>query len=258
MASAPPAYDNELLQVHLELAAARLPGPDYYTVLRWIHQILKPQTYVEIGVRQGESLRAALAKTRCIAVDPLPALTGDFPPDTRVFPMTSDRFFESQDLRKLLAAPTFSLAFIDGLHLFEQALMDFVHLEPFAGRRSIILLHDCLPLDRVTSERVRTTHFYSGDVWKLPMCLMKHAKKLRMATIRTAPTGLCLGSNFDPASRALNGPSTDYLNEYLALGFADYQRNADGMPPTFANSFEAVSACIAYLLDGSARGGPEP
>ena len=112
--------------------------------------------------------------------------------------MTSDSFFNTYDLAQVLRTPYFSLAFIDGLHLFEQALRDFIHLERFASHKSIILLHDCLPLDRATSDRIRTTHFYSGDVWKLPMCLKKHAQNLRIATIRTRPTGLCLVSHFDP------------------------------------------------------------
>ena len=34
-------------------------GPDYYEVLERIHSLLKPRTYVEIGVRQGHSFRLA-------------------------------------------------------------------------------------------------------------------------------------------------------------------------------------------------------
>src|SRR5208283_2381968 len=59
----PSEYDDELLKVHLQQASDALPGPDYYTVLRWIHEVLRPANYVEIGVRQGDSLRAALPDT---------------------------------------------------------------------------------------------------------------------------------------------------------------------------------------------------
>jgi Methyltransferase domain len=258
VASTPPEYDDELLRLHLEEAAAALPGPDYYTVLRWIHQLVQPTTYVEIGVRQGESLRAALPDTRCVAVDPTPALTGALPSDTRVFPMTSDSFFDTHNLAEIIDSPHFSLAFIDGLHLFEQALRDFIHLERFADRKSIILLHDCLPLDRVTSERTRTTHFYSGDVWKLTMCLKTHGQTLRMATIRTGPTGLCLVSNFDPNHPGLPERYDAYLTEFLPLGFDDYRKHPERMPDMYANSFEAVRDCLAYLMTGVSRGGPSP
>ena len=139
-------YDDALRDIHVAQASSALPGPDYYTVLGWVHQILRPETYVEIGIRHGDSLRAALPETKCVGIDPEPAIEGPLPPDTRVFAMTSDEFFGSHDLAEVLGAENFSLAFIDGLHLFEQALLDFIHLERFAARQSIVMIHDSLPL----------------------------------------------------------------------------------------------------------------
>ena len=46
-------FDDALLQQHLALATRRMPGPDYYTVLRWIHEILRPPNYIEIGDRKS-------------------------------------------------------------------------------------------------------------------------------------------------------------------------------------------------------------
>lgn len=255
----PPEYDDELLKVHLQQASKALPGPDYYTVLRWIHEILKPASYVEIGVRQGDSLRTALPDTTCIAVDPLPALVGPLPARTQVLPITSDTFFKSYDLSVLLGAPHYSLAFIDGLHLFEQTLLDFIHLERLASHSSIIMLHDCLPLDRVTAERVRTTHFYSGDVWKLPMCLTVHRPDLRLVTIRTAPTGLCLVGRLDPTSNLLEKGYTGYLAEYTPLDFDYYKDHPEQMPENIPNTFAAVSSWIGSLLqETGSGGGPKP
>ena len=241
-------YDDELLQVHLQQSSEALPGPDYYAVLRWIHEILLPTNYVEIGVRQGDSLRAALPDTTCIAIDPLPNLTGILPPRTHVLPITSDAFFKSYKLSDLLGTPEFSLAFIDGLHLFEQVLRDFINLEKLAGRSSIIILHDCLPLDRVTSERVRTTHFYSGDVWKLPMCLKVHRPDLRMVTIRTPPTGLCLVGRLDPGNDGLVRNYDEYVAEYTPLDFDYCRDHPEQMPENIPNSFTAVSGWIDSLI----------
>jgi hypothetical protein len=255
----PSEYDQELLKVHLRQASDALPGPDYYTVLRWIHEILRPSNYVEIGVRQGDSLRAALPDSTCIAVDPTPALVGPLPPRTRLLPITSDTFFKSYDLCGLLGVSHFSLAFIDGLHLFEQALLDFIHLEKLARHSSIVMLHDCLPLDRITSERTRTTHFYSGDVWKLPMCLTVHRPDLRAVTIRTAPTGLCLVSRMDPSSSLLDRHYAEYVAEYTPLDFDYYRDNPEQMPESIPNTFAAVRSWIGSLLqETESGGGPKP
>ena len=254
------AFDDALLQEHLTLAASRMPGPDYYAVLRWIHEILRPANYIEIGIRKGDSLRLALPETTCVGMDPEPDIQAPLPPNTRVFRMSSDAFFANQEvphvsrfsrpgsfLSELLNSPTFDLAFIDGLHLFEQALRDFINLEKFTSPQSVVMLHDCLPLDAVTADRTRTTHFYSGDVWKLTMCLKVHRPDLRMKMIRTGPTGLCLVSNLDSSSTALDSNYRSLLDEFIGLGFEDFQRRERDMPASVGNTREEVAACLAWL-----------
>jgi predicted O-methyltransferase YrrM len=254
-------FDDALLQEHLALAASRMPGPDYYAVLRWIHEILRPANYVEIGIRKADSLRLASAETICFGIDPEPDIQAALPPNMRVFRMTSDAFFADYGvpqvsrlsrpgdfLPDLLHSPTFDLAFIDGLHLFEQALRDFINLEKFASPQSIVLLHDCLPLDAVTSDRTRTTHFYSGDVWKLTMCLNIHRPDLKMKMIRTGPTGLCLVSNLDSRSKVLDFNYQRYLTEFVGLSFDNFQRRQHDMPASVGNTREEVAAGIVDLL----------
>ncbi len=241
------AFDDAVLQEHLALAASEMPGPDYYAVLRWIHEILRPANYIEIGIRKGDSLRLALPETLCVGIDPEPDIRTPFS-NMRVFRMSSDVFFVEEDLPSLLHSPTLALGFIDGLHLFEQALRDFINLEKFASPQSVVMLHDCLPLDAVTADRTRTTHFYSGDVWKLTMCLKVHRPDLKMKMIRTGPSGLCVVSNLDSGSNVLDSNYQRYLDEFIGLGFDDFQRRQHDMPASVANTREEVAACFAEIL----------
>jgi predicted O-methyltransferase YrrM len=244
-----PAWSEDpLLESHLAQAARSLPGPDYYAVLGWIHTILRPATYVEIGIRQGGSLRAALPETLCLAVDPAPDLAHPAPANWQVFPVTSDEFFERRDLARVFGGRPFDLAFIDGLHLFEQALRDFVHLERWAGPDSLIMIHDCLPLDQVTSQPNRTTHFYSGDVWKVAACLRQQRPNLHMTSIRTAPTGLCLVAGLDPSSTLLERTLASQVSRYGALDYAYYRGHPETMPQTIENTFDAVEGWLQRVL----------
>jgi hypothetical protein len=237
-------YDDELLKLHLARAAESLPGPDYYTVLRWIHKFIKPANYIEIGIRQGDSLRCAEPETLCIGIDPVPDIRDDLPATTRIFPMTSKTFFESQNLPAILGMSVFSLAFIDGLHLFEQVLQDFINLEKFSSPQSILMLHDCLPLDAVTASRTRTSHFYSGDIWKLALCLKRARPDLNIRTIRAWPTGLCLVTGLDRCSNVLSDGFDRFVDEYVPLTFEDYRRRSAEMPQTIESSYEAVTALM--------------
>jgi len=225
------------------MAAAALPGPQYREVLRWIHELLQPPTYIEIGVWKGDSLRIAGDQTTCLGIDPHP-LIEERSPRTRVFAMTSDEFFERESLPSLLSGPHFALAFIDGMHVWEQALRDFLHLELYAGAGSVILIHDCIPLDEATSERTRSTGFYTGDVWKLPLCLRENRPDLRIAIVRTAPTGLCLVTNLDPANRVLTSRYQGLVDGYTPLIYADYEASLDRMPPSVPNKREAIATWL--------------
>src|SRR5262249_16746885 len=153
------ARSEALLAQQLEESRRRLPGPAYYHVLKWIHEVLEPANYVEIGVRRGFSLLQALPDTRCIGVDPAPSIEEQHPNAT-IYQLTSDEFFARHDLSNLLGGPV-ELAFIDGLHLFEQVLRDFVNLERHCTAGTVIILHDCIPFDAVTASREQTTSFYS-------------------------------------------------------------------------------------------------
>ena len=232
---------------HLRQAKQALPGPVYLAVLVWIHRALQPSSYVEIGVSEGESLRAAQPGTACVGIDPAPRLDKPIAAATRVFDVASDEFFATYHLPAVLGRDCFSLAFIDGLHLFEQALRDFIHLERFAGPDSVMLLHDCLPLDAATSARTRTTEFYSGDVWKLTLCLRDMRPRLRMTIVPTAPTGLCIVSGLDPASRVLERDYDDCVARYAGLTFDDYQARRAQMPPSIPNTKMAVTSYVAGL-----------
>jgi Methyltransferase domain len=219
-------------------AMRRLPGPPYYNVLRWIHEILRPANYVEIGVQEGLSLCQALDGTPCIGVDPKPVIPRALPA-TRIYELTSDEFFAQYDLSDLLGGQM-ELAFIDGLHLFEQVLRDFLHLESHSGPRAVILLHDCLPFDEATSSRERTTDFYSGDVWKAALALRRTRPELEMTTVRTAPTGLCMVSGLDATSRRLEEELPEIVATHRDLDFGYYSAHREEMPPDIPSEEGAV------------------
>ena len=176
-------------------------------MLKWIHDFLKPANYVEIGIKRGVSLDQARRDTpRIIGIDPTPSVLPVIArkphvANAQIYELTSDEFFERYDLTELLGGPVV-LAFIDGLHLFEQVLRDFANLEKHSDDRTVILLHDCIPFNAETATRERTTDFYSGDVWKAPLALRRHRPDLEMVTVRTAPTGLCLVTGLDPSNRS--------------------------------------------------------
>lgn len=179
----------------LERTAGTLP---YMDVLAATHCELSPRLYVEIGVRNGRSL--SLARDRAIGIDPAPDITVDLHKDTEVVQRTSDAFFDAD-------APgidrPIDLAFIDGMHLSEFALRDFMNLERRMAPWGAIVIDDIFPNHPVQARRERETAVWTGDVWKLLETLRRARRDLHILTFDTRPTGLAVITGLNPANRVL-------------------------------------------------------
>lgn len=198
------AMDNTHKPAHMILVKMLMPGPHYQLVLADIHKWLTPGTYMEIGVSAGQSMSLASAKTKAIGIDPYPKISHNIDAQAKLFPVTSDTFFRNWNLKEQLNGCELDLVFIDGLHTFEQTLRDFINVEKYCEKKTIIVFHDCLPVTKVVAEIERTTRFWCGDVWKIARCLKRYRPDLYMAMVPTAPSGLLFVSNLDNTSQILD------------------------------------------------------
>ena len=213
------ALEADYLHSYMGLAKVRLPGDGYIEIIKKLIALQKPEKYVEIGVEKGAVLGLFDSSVQIVGVDPEPKLD-EVPENVTLYKSLSDDFFAAHDLELLLAG-SFDLAFIDGLHIYEQVLRDFINLEKNAAPDSIIMIHDCLPLDRRTSERQRSTIFWSGDVWKIIPCLKQERPDLSIFTVPTYPAGLCFVTGLDCNSRLLKNNYDAIVEQYSPLDYSD-------------------------------------
>ncbi len=135
---------------------------------------LGSKRYLEIGVRTGETFRDVAIADRT-GVDPrftfdTNELAGE---STRLAECTSDQFFSSEPF-----SPAYDVAFIDGLHTFEQVVRDLSNTLLLTHQRSAIVIDDTLPSDvystipdSESAQRHRkagggNSNAWNGDVFK--------------------------------------------------------------------------------------------
>lgn len=213
-------------------------GDDYLIVLARLHELLKPASYLEIGISRGESLKLAQCDT--LAIDPSFDIHGEAMANKRVcllFRMGSDCFFSKYNPQVLLRGPV-DLAFIDGLHLSEFLLRDFINTERHCRRNSVILLHDCLPTDAYIAERVDDRQrrerlstrpgWWAGDVWKIIPILKKYRPDVALHAFDAPPTGLVAVTNLDPVSNILSDRYFQIVDEFQRVELVNY-----GIPRLF-------------------------
>ena len=239
------AAHGDCVEAHLAWARALMPGADYIDILVNLIDFMEPQSYVEIGVEFGTTLKLVKAPIRAIGIDPEPKIEGILADNISLYSTTSDDFFADNDLNSILGS-LFDLAFIDGLHIFEQVLRDFINFEKYAGPDSLILIHDCLPLDSQTASRTRETQFWSGDVWKIVPCLKSERPDLSLFTIPAYPTGLCLVGGLDSSSNLLAENYDLIVDCYMDLEYDAIEDKAEYFS-LHANDWQRISKTLSTI-----------
>lgn len=233
--------DVHLLDAYIGLASLRFPGDDYIAWLQRFHETLRPEYYLEIGVDEGTTLALARSPTIALGVDPEPRLGAAFQTQTRLFLETSNDFFANDHLPALLGGRQLDLVFIDGLHVFEQSLLDFANAERFCGPSSVVLFHDTVPVDEVTQRPQRQTSFYTGDVWKTVICLKHYRPDLEVFTIATPQTGLTMVLGLDASSSLLYERYDEAVKAFGAMSYAELQGRETEMLNIIPNDWQFVA-----------------
>ena len=163
--------------------------------------MLDPPTYLEIGIRHGDSL--ALARSAGVGIDPAYRLRTELPPGMALFRETSDEYFDRPDPLAPFGGRPVGMGFIDGMHLVENALRDFVNVERHSHWTGAVVFDDIHPRDAQMAARRRKTRLWTGDVYKMVGILARHRPDLICVRVDTRPTGLLLVLGLDPANSVL-------------------------------------------------------
>lgn len=177
-----------------------------------LHKLLTPRVYLEVGVQYGRSLALATGAKQAIGIDPYPQLrpTGN----QTIHAMTSDDFFGytvDPDL-------TVDFAFIDGSHLFEDALRDFINIEQHSHAGTVVVFDDMLPYNDAVGGRQMVPGHWAGDVWKIhPILQWARGHSLAFVLVDTEPTGTMVVWGLDRQNHDLALAYSTVLDSYVDI-----------------------------------------
>jgi hypothetical protein len=210
-----------------------------------------PHCYLEIGVEAGETLQRITFAER-FGVDPEPQFdTAHLPNGIRFFTQTSDEFFD-----QLGPEVKFDLAFIDGLHTFEQTYRDVINSLSHVPRGPILIddtVPDCeasgIPDRALARSRLAELGDYSGrwhgDVWKVVVALKWFHPEIELLTIRDDNCQTIIWR------RETNCDIVKVTTEMLArVNDLTYREVfTEGIPKSFmpVSETEAIASCLDAL-----------
>lgn len=208
--------------------------------------------YLEIGVARGFTLQNVRVNAR-VGVDPSPRFNVARLPHAVTFhAVTSDAYFAS-----LAPSVTFDLAFVDGLHTFEQTWTDLVNV--FAHMPvGAVLIDDTVPTDEVAALRDQdecldrrravgsTDRRWMGDVWKVVVCLERYVPELEFRTIIGSGNEQTLVWRRQPGT-PVSTVTPQELASVASLGYTEVM--GAGVPAAFrpTTEAEAIRECLSVV-----------
>ena len=180
--------------------------------LTQVHATYQPRNYLEVGVNTGKSL--TLSRVPTIAIDPAFRIIWEVNCDLSLVKATSDDFFARPDPVGHFKEKAIDFAFIDGLHVFEFALRDFMNVEKNAAPTSVVVFDDMLPRSIDEAARDQHTSLWAGDVFKVALVLARYRPDLICIPMNTQPTGVLLVLGLDPANTVLHDNYDEIVKEY--------------------------------------------
>lgn len=213
--------------------------PPYLDVLAAIHRRYRPKGYLEVGLRNGWSF--AQATCAAIGIDPEFEIDAELVGRIQLRRTTSDDYFAREDPKRWLRGPI-DLAFIDGMHLAEFALRDFINIERHCAWGSVVIFDDVLPRTPDEAARDRHTQAWTGDVFRVLGILAEHRPDLTLTVLDTDPTGLLLVTGLDPSSTVLD-------EQFDAIVARHVQPDPQSVPDAVLSRTGAVP--VAALFDSA-------
>ena len=218
-------------------------GMDYYLFFQHLVGQRELNWYLEIGCRSGDVLKQVNGK--CIGVDPYFLISQNVMGAKQQLILcqeTSDKFFAGSFIETL--QPQISLAFLDGMHLVEYLLRDFINVEKFMSSEGVVLMHDVLPSNEIQTTRdlEDIPRMWTGDVWKLIPILSRYRPDLDIELIDAYPTGLLSVRNLDPQNTVLSDKYDEIIAEFVDIDILEFgpKEILSGLTPMLPEAYLAM------------------
>ncbi|MCK5211062.1 class I SAM-dependent methyltransferase [Candidatus Parcubacteria bacterium] len=166
-------------------------------VVQRIINKINAKKYLEIGVEFG-TLFFRIKAQKKIAVDPQFKFSLKkkiyklfFERGSKFFEMSSDDFFKGNS--GLFSDQKIDVAFVDGLHTYEQSLRDIENCLDNLENNGVVVVHDCNPLSESAANPSQDeakkmkgwNGKWNGDVWKTIVHLRSMRNDLNIFVLNT-------------------------------------------------------------------------
>jgi hypothetical protein len=155
--------------------------------------------YLEIGLERGLTFEAIVFSKKH-GIEPFPKFRNiESISGSKTYKMNSDTYFRE----KYIEGKVIGIAFIDGLHTFEQTITDFFNVIKYCDNESLIIIDDTVPNDKFSTYRnaeeayraralagLENNYLWHGDVFQVIPNLYETIPGIEIFTVEDLPNPL--------------------------------------------------------------------
>jgi predicted O-methyltransferase YrrM len=156
---------------------------EHPTFIKHLASIYKPNTYVELGLYEGETLR--LVQPYAKRIHGIDMKTNAHIEQLKAFANVQVHICKTDDFFETFHEPI-DMAFIDADHCVESALKDFENILKRLAPNGIVLLHDTDPIEDKLIQPG-----YCGDSYKI-VSILEQREDVNIITLPLAGPGLSM------------------------------------------------------------------
>jgi hypothetical protein len=170
---------------------------DYVQFLALMKRILRPHTYIEVGIGEGATFFSDPVPEFVIGIDPnlqFGATLASRTPNCRgmvIMRSSSDEAFAEFSSHNTLGDHKADMAFVDGLHHSDVVLRDIANCARVSRENALIFVHDVFPGNEAQASRQPIAGAWMGDVYKVVPVIVRLLHWVPTLLIKDiAPSGM--------------------------------------------------------------------
>lgn len=160
---------------------------------------------------------------------------------------TPDKFFATYEISGLTGGRAIDFSVIDGQHLFEHVLRQFINLERSSHPGSVIAIPNVFPQTLKMAQREPQDDGWAGDVYGMILALRTHRPDLTLMAVDVGSTGMLLVTSLDPRNRVLDECFESIVEQHKRIDYADLHGHHESMLGKMPYSGAVLDFLVANL-----------
>lgn len=200
---------------------------NYDELIALLHDALHPDVFFYSTNEARDNVNVGASRSIVVSADAIKAV--ELRNGVTFHCCTPDKFFATYEISGLTGGRAIDFSVIDGQHLFEHVLRQFINLERFCHHGSVIAIPNVFPQTLTIEQRDPQDDGWADDVYGIILALRTHRPDLTLMAVDVGSKGMLLVTSLDPQDRILAARFENIVEKHKRLDYTNLHAHHEKM-----------------------------